>query len=96
MKIFVTAGIGGEKVENLGEVKTSKQVWKTIYKFKDKAKDSSKILKVETYDRILKLSQDKLAIDFGDYSRFILVEADQSSKKDMKEIQEVWHPSSEK
>ena len=89
MKIFETKGIGGKKIgKSLGSPKTAKEAWKIIYGFKDKHKDD---LKVEAYDRIIRLEPGKLAIDFGDYSRFLLVESD-NTKLDLDELEEVWHP----
>ena len=91
MKIFETIGIGGKKVGKcLGVAKTAKEAWKIIYAFKDKHKNE---LKVETYDRIMKYEPGKLAIDFGDYSRFLLIESD-STKLDLDALEEVWHPNS--
>lgn len=90
MKIFETKGIGGRKVEKcLGVAKNAKEAWKIIYAFKDKHKNE---LKVETYDRIMRLEPGKLAIDFGDYSRFLLVESD-GTDLDLDALEEVWHPS---
>lgn len=89
MKLYVTRGIDGEMVKTLGEAKSKTQAWKKIYEFKDASKDH---LKVETYDRILKLGEGKLAIDFGDYSKFILIEADHESKKDVAEVEAFWNP----
>lgn len=91
MKIFETIGIGGKKIGKcLGVAKTAKETWKIIYAFKDAHKNN---LKVETYDRIMKLEAGRLAIDFGDYSRFLLVESD-GSKIDLNALEEVWHPNS--
>lgn len=91
MKIFETKGIGGRKVGKcLGVAKNAKEAWKIIYAFKDKHKN---VLKVETYDRIMRLEPGKLAIDFGDYSRFLLLESD-NTELDLNALEEVWHPSS--
>lgn len=91
MKISTTRHIDGEKLEVLAEdVKSKKEAWEIIWKFKD---DKLGKLKVESYDRILKISDEKLAIDFGDYSTFILVESD-GSASDARAIQTFW--SSEK
>ena len=91
MKIFETIGIGGKKVGKcLGVAKSAKEAWKIIYSFKDEHKSN---LKIETYDRIMKLEAGRLAIDFGDYSRFLLVESD-GSKIDLNALEEVWHPNS--
>lgn len=74
MKIFETREIGGEKIGScLGTAKSATAAWKIIYAFKDKYQND---LKVETYDRILRLESGDLAIDFGDYSRFLLIESD--------------------
>ena len=89
MKLYVTRGIDGEMLKTLGEVKTREQAWKKIYEFKDASKDH---LKVETYDRILKLGEGKLAVDFGDYMKFILIEANHESKKDVAEVEAFWNP----
>lgn len=89
MKLYVTRGIGGEILKTLGEAKSKTQAWKKICKFKDASKDH---LKVETYDRILKLGEGKLAVDFGDYSKFILIEADHESKRDAAEVEAFWKP----
>ena len=91
MKIFETKGIGGKKVGKfLGVAKNAKEAWKIIYAFKDKHKN---VLKVESYDRIKRLEPGKLAIDFGDYSRFLLLESD-NTELDLNALEEVWHPSS--
>lgn len=89
MKLYVTRGIDGEMVKTLGEAKSKTQAWKKIYEFKDESKDH---LKVESYDRVLKLGEGKLAIDFGDYSKFILIEANHESKKDVAEVEAFWNP----
>ena len=91
MKLYVTRGIDGEPVKTLGEAKSKTQAWKKIYEFKDESKKAGEA-KVETYDRILKLGEGKLAVDFGDYSRFILIEADHESKKDIAEVEAFWNP----
>ena len=91
MKLYVTRGIGGEMVKTLGEVKTREQAWKKICKFKDESKKAGEA-KVETYDRILKLGEGKLAVDFGDYMKFILIEANHESKKDVAEVEAFWNP----
>lgn len=90
MKIFETKGIGGKKTGScLGVAKNAKEAWKIIYAFKDKHKNE---LKVEAYDRIMWLEPRKLAIDFGDYSRFLLLESD-NTELDINVLEEVWHPS---
>lgn len=89
MKLYVTRGIDGEMVKTLGEVKTREQAWKKICKFKDESKKAGEA-KVETYDRILKLGEGKLAVDFGDYMKFILIEANHESKKDVAEVEALY------
>lgn len=92
MKIFETLGIDGEKIgECLGTVNSSKDAWKIIDRFKTEHKND---LKVEIYDRIIKLGPEKLAVDFGDYSRFILIESD-GTKLDNSAVAEFWNPSEE-
>ena len=89
MKIFETKGLGGEKIGNcLGVANNAKEAWKIIYDFKDTHKNE---LKIETYDRIVRLEPRKLAIDFGDYSRFLLLESD-NTELDLNVLEEVWHP----
>ena len=92
MKLYVTRGIGGEILKTLGEAKSRSQAWKLICTFKDESKNN---LKIEQYDRILKLGEGKLAVDFGDYLSFILIEADHESKKDVAEVEAFWNPTSE-
>lgn len=92
MKLYVTRGIGGEILETLGEAKSKTQAWKLICNFKDVSRDR---LKVETYDRVLKLGEGKLAVDFGDYSRFILIEADHELRRDVAEVEAFWNPTPE-
>lgn len=92
MKIFETCGIGGKKIGKcLGLAKTAKEAWKIIYAFKDKHRDD---MKVETYDRIMRLGPGELAIDFGDYSRFLLLESD-NTELDLNALEDVWYPKNQ-
>ena len=91
MTLYLTRGVGGEILETLGEAKSRSQAWKLICNFKDESRDW---LKVESYDRILKLGEGKLAVDFGDYLKFILVEANHESKRDVAEVEAFWNPTS--
>ncbi len=91
MKVFEALGIGGEKTsECLGVAKSAQEAWKIIHAFKVENQDR---LKVESYDRIIQLGSGKLVIiDFGDYSRFLLVESD-GSEDDLKALEDFFHPS---
>lgn len=85
MKMFETLGIGGEKTsECLGVAKSAQEAWKIISDFKAENQDK---LKVESYDRVIQLDAKKLVIDFGDYSRFLLVESD-GSEDDLKALED--------
>ena len=90
MKLHVTRGIDGDVMKTLGEVASKDQLWKKICQFKDETKKAREA-KVESYDRILKLGEGRLAIDFGDYSLFLLVESD-GTEHDAKEVEEFWNP----
>ena len=39
----------------------------------------------------MRIESRKLAIDFGDYSRFLLLESD-NTELDLNALEEVWHP----
>lgn len=90
MRISTTRGIDGDKLEVLAEgVKSTSDAWKIIYDFKDKSLGK---MKVEVYDRILKLDDNsRLAVDFGNYSTFILVEAENDTSAELCLIDTFWN-----
>lgn len=78
MEITLTRGIDGKKVgRRIGKASTPEKAWKIIDAFKEAHKQDYKI---EPYTRILKIDSRKIAIDFGDYSYFLLIEADLTEK----------------
>lgn len=88
MKISLTRGIARDQVERcLGRALTPTKAWKIIDAFKDEHK---KEYKIEPYNRLLKVDSRRIAIDFGDYSYFFLVEAD-LTEKDLAALELMWN-----
>lgn len=92
MKILLTRGIAGDQVGKcLGKASTPAKAWKIIDTFKDEHK---KEYKIEPYNRLLKVDSRRIAIDFGDYTYFFLVEAD-LDEKDLAALELMWNPEGE-
>ena len=84
MKITVTQGMAGKKVEAIDvNCKSVEDMWEKISRWK-KSKKNDENYRIAYYDRqLFNTDEHKLIIDFGDYSKFILVKC---TKKEWNEL----------
>ena len=73
MKLYLTKGMFGDKLETIGaETENVKNIIKHIFGWKNDDANKKKY-KIESYDRLI-FGKNKIAIDFGDYMYFLLVD----------------------
>lgn len=86
MELWLTKGLFGEKTEKLAETECAKTVLERIFAWKHDD-GNRKAYKMENYDRMLfDPKRNETAVDFGDYSTFMLIAGD-GSQDIMKELE---------
>lgn len=81
MKLFLTKGMFGEHIKQIGnDSENVKTILEHIFAWKNND-ENQKLYKVEKYDRLIFNDTDgKIAIDFGDYMTFMLIEGISADK----------------
>ena len=80
MKLYLTKGMFGDKLETIGaETENAKNIIEHIFGWKNDDANKKKY-KIESYDRLI-FGKNKIAIDFGDYMYFLLVDGVSDDQK---------------
>ena len=75
MEMWLTKGMFGDKEKLIAEdTEDPKKVFKALFAWKNDAANKKRY-KIEQYDRFV-FGEGGVAIDFGDYARFMLVAGD--------------------